>query len=546
MLRSAMFQGTIDLASEAEFQLGELRVDPSRLTISCGARSIAVEPRVMMVLLALAQAGGRVVSRSELVDRCWDGRVVGDNAVQRVISRIRHVAATLGGFEIETIPKVGYSVRPVVPASIEVRPGPQAAAGDGAANDAAATGPPAADHAPRVPSSTDASQRVSLLSRRRLIVGLGAVAALAAGATALVARHRGFGNRDAALAQRLIEKAREAALGTGREASTQAIAYLRRATELDPSSAEAWGELALAYQGRLGESPDADLAALAEWTRAAAERALAIDPDYPSAKIALATIAPNFRRWAASERVLRELRSALPEHPALESELGWLLCDVGRWTEAIACFRRTLVREPFSPKNQLRIAWALWGGGRLDETDRMLDSMLRLWPQSRAIWHSRLEFLALTGRTGPALVLLDDPDAQPVVSPDQPPIPREALRVVIAALQSGAAADAERAAALVLEARPSLGTFSVVPFLCALGRLDDAFAMLEGYFFGSAAGPAPGALSRRKTAILFLARNAPLVNDPRFGQLTARLGLDDYWRTTGMRPDAGLVAPARA
>jgi hypothetical protein len=175
-----------------------------------------------------------------------------------------------------------------------------------------------------------------------------------------------------------------------------------------------------------------------------------------------------------------------------------------------------------------------------------LESALRLWPKSRSIWQSRFEFLALTGRTAPALALLDDPDAQPVLSPDHEPLPHEALRAVALALQSGAAADIGHAAALAIEARPGLGTFSVVPFLCALGRPDDAFEMLERYFFGSATGPTPGPLGRRKTAILFVARSAPLVADRRFGRLTERLGLDDYWRETGTRPDAGLVAPARA
>lgn len=522
MLRSAVAHKAVDLASETEFRLGELHVDPARLTVARGGRSMSLEPRVMMVLLVLAQAGGRVVSRGELVDRCWDGRVVGDNAVQRVISRIRHLAATLGGFEIETIAKVGYCVRPLAPGALP------------------ANEPTLAESAPpadAVPEAAASEPRVPVLSRRLLVGGLGAAAALAAGAAGVAFWGRGAPeDGDAALAHRLIAKAREAALGTGREANSQAIAYLRRATELDPSSAEAWGELALAYRGRIDLSADPDLPALVEWTRAAAARALAIDPERSTAKIALATVQPNFRRWAANERVLRELHASVPPHPALETALGRLLCDVGRWTDAIVFFRRALAFEPFHPSNQLILAWALWGGGRLDEVDRLLENALRLWPQDRSIWQSRFEFLMLTGRPAAALAMLDDASAQPVISPDQEPVPRAALREVALAFQSGAPADIDRAAEQVIAARPSLGTYSVVPLLCALGRVDEAFAMLERYFFGSALGP----LSLRKTAILFLARTAPLRADPRFGPLTRRLGLDDYWRETGTRPDASL------
>jgi Tfp pilus assembly protein PilF len=106
----------------------------------------------------------------------------------------------------------------------------------------------------------------------------------------------------------------------------------------------------------MDQSADPELASLSEWTRAAANRALAIDPDHGSAKIALATVAPNFRRWAANERALRVLHPTLPAHPALESAIGWLLCDVGRWTEAIACFRRALALGPLHPMNQLILA----------------------------------------------------------------------------------------------------------------------------------------------------------------------------------------------
>ena len=54
-----------------------------------------------------------MVSRSDLIDRCWDGRVVGDNAINRVISRLRQLAANDDGgdFEIETIPRVGYRLK---------------------------------------------------------------------------------------------------------------------------------------------------------------------------------------------------------------------------------------------------------------------------------------------------------------------------------------------------------------------------------------------------------------------------------------------------
>ena len=177
------------------------------------------------------------------------------------------------------------------------------------------------------------------------MIGAGAVAAAAAGILAWNRSRTGSG--ETAAVQQLIDKARDAEVAGQREANLQAIAYLKRATEIDPRSAEAWGALALAYQARMEQSDDGELPALADWTRSAAGRALALDPGSISARIALATIPPNFRRWAANERVLRGLRARHPPHAMIESALGWLLCDTGRWLDAIACFRKALASSLF-------------------------------------------------------------------------------------------------------------------------------------------------------------------------------------------------------
>lgn len=63
----------------------------------------------MQLLVALHRAGGAVVSKDDLLQSCWEGRVVGEDAINRVVSRLRGVAKEAGGqFRIETITKVGY------------------------------------------------------------------------------------------------------------------------------------------------------------------------------------------------------------------------------------------------------------------------------------------------------------------------------------------------------------------------------------------------------------------------------------------------------
>lgn len=97
------------LAHELDFQLGDLTVCPSRLLVKCGGRHERLEPRVMQVLVVLARAEGAVVTRDELIDSCWGGRIVGEDAIQRVLGRIRHLSGEFAGgsFQVETVRGVG-------------------------------------------------------------------------------------------------------------------------------------------------------------------------------------------------------------------------------------------------------------------------------------------------------------------------------------------------------------------------------------------------------------------------------------------------------
>lgn len=126
--QSAETRQAINLARTLPFRLGELEVSPATRQLKRGARNETLEPRVMQVLVALAQAHGAVVTRDDLIDSCWDGRIVGDNAIQPTISRLRELSLALGAgcFRLETVNKVGYRLVPQDPATVT---DPVAAAG---------------------------------------------------------------------------------------------------------------------------------------------------------------------------------------------------------------------------------------------------------------------------------------------------------------------------------------------------------------------------------------------------------------------------------
>ena len=116
----------VELANEPEFFLGELKIKPAERLVIVNGEQRELQPRVMQVLIALAKARPQVVSRFRLFELCWDGRVVGDDALNRCILALRHLALgfTPHPFIIETVPRVGH--RLLVPEEGNLAPAPSA------------------------------------------------------------------------------------------------------------------------------------------------------------------------------------------------------------------------------------------------------------------------------------------------------------------------------------------------------------------------------------------------------------------------------------
>ena len=105
----------IRLAGEERLRLGALTIEPAlRRVAHDGGDAEIVEPRVMQVLVALIHAEGRILSRDELLMSCWHGVVVGEDAITRVVGRLRRLFDSIGQgeFKLETVTKVGYRLVP--------------------------------------------------------------------------------------------------------------------------------------------------------------------------------------------------------------------------------------------------------------------------------------------------------------------------------------------------------------------------------------------------------------------------------------------------
>lgn len=95
---------------ERGFRVGRWEVQPFRNSIDNGEANLRVEPKVMAVLVALARGAGEVVTRNQLIDEVWQGRLVSDEVLSRCVSLLRSALDDdpREPQYVQTIPRVGY------------------------------------------------------------------------------------------------------------------------------------------------------------------------------------------------------------------------------------------------------------------------------------------------------------------------------------------------------------------------------------------------------------------------------------------------------
>lgn len=100
------------------FQLAGWQVHPAANELVRGAEVRRLEPRVMEVLVVLAERAGTPISREALLEQVWPGVFVTEAALSRCIYQLRKLFEDDARVPrvIETLPKVGYRlVAPVQP-----------------------------------------------------------------------------------------------------------------------------------------------------------------------------------------------------------------------------------------------------------------------------------------------------------------------------------------------------------------------------------------------------------------------------------------------
>jgi len=499
---------TAELAARPDFTLGLAAISPSSRTIAGPGGTADVEPRVMQVLVVLADAAGQVVTRGTLFERCWGGVFVGDDSLNRAIGAVRKLAAEIAGgsFEVETIPRTGYRLTGATISPME---------GETSGNESGAAA-------------------ASALTRRAAIGGGVAAVALAGAGIWWSARQR-EDPRFKALIDQASDQIRK------ETADENTAKLLERAIAIRPDSAKAWGLLAL-LNFYLTPGPDTKRKArLIDESEKAARRALSLDPRQPDALLAMFQLQGSTLDWITRDRKLRQIIAVDPDNFGAIIELGSLTAATGLIRESWHWNERGLALEPLSSDLLGKRALKLWVFGRTPEADKVSDQLRSLYPTDPWPWFVRVQIYAFTGRVGAALQMLDTAPApmQPMADVWRASLP------AIAQPSPAKIATARDACVRAVQAS-GMAANEAILIMSGLRELDTAFDIAQGTLLSrgplvprelASGDSAANAGWRINTQWMWTPPVAAMRGDPRFLPLCGSIGLTDYWKKRGVEPD---------
>jgi adenylate cyclase len=307
-------------------------------------------------------------------------------------------------------------------------------------------------------------------------------------------------------------------------AISDVLTSLRQVTAGAPDFAPAHADLALnavEFSGTL--PPDA---AAAERREAASEaaRALALDPKLTDAYIAQADLAGT--DYAKSEPLLRTVLAMDPTSANANWRLAQVLGQTGRLHESGQFAQKAAAIDP-AGKAGMAETIACMDGDASRSADDLMAAQKQNPTQNAGIWSNLSTCLQVAGRWDDAIALANDAAHRPAMAGAMNPVEAAYLQ----AGKTRAPGDLAKARTLLL---PQPGDNMIVLSArmvgqSSLGFVDDAFVTADRWasIVGAQGNP----------YFLFFPLFAPMRRDPRFIELSNRLGLVDFWRKTGHWPD---------
>ena len=293
----------------------------------------------------------------------------------------------------------------------------------------------------------------------------------------------------------------------------KAIDSYKKAIELDPNFALAYAATAEAYNS-MGKNPDAAPKDCIPLAKAAAMRALEIDPLLPQAHSALAdALAIYDWNWAESERHFKKAFELDPNISYTHLVYsGSYLCAVGKRDEAVSEAERALQLEPLSLINNSVAVSAYLNAHQFERGLAQARTAFDLDPTFPLARHWLGMALVANGKYDEAISLSQQ------ASPDSTAGWLSVVALAHAYAKQGKRAEVEQQISLLrnLGKTNYIRTYYLASIYATLGDKDKAFAELERSFADR------DCYLGRITVDHFM---DPLRNDPRFKNLTKRMNL---------------------
>jgi DNA-binding winged helix-turn-helix (wHTH) protein/tetratricopeptide (TPR) repeat protein len=360
---------------------GEVRFDGWTLRRSTGELSrdgvtVRLQVQPLTVLEELLASPGEIVTREHLIARLWPRGVVDfDTALNSAVRRLR---TALGDHAdtpryIETLPKRGYRFIGTVDSD---------------------TDPADVPAVPSVEPASSPSRSADAGPRRQPVlwtaVAAAALCALAVGGWSWMRGQRA--EHDERVAS--VSSATAAIPAAAQQRFRQARFLLQRRGEGDvelarrrfeealrqhPRYAEAWAGIASTWTLDVLEG-HVEPASGWEQVRAAAMKALEIDPRNAEAHLRLASRARHTGDEAAAEEHVRRAMASDPDDPLVLSVAAGRALDRGALDEAIELQRRAAQADPLAAVMRHNLAMMLFAAGRYDEARAELLALREIGP----------------------------------------------------------------------------------------------------------------------------------------------------------------------
>lgn len=350
------------------FVTGGWLVDPARCMLEGSGGAIRLEPKVMDVMVYLAQRARAVVSKEDLIRDVWEGRYVSEDVITVSIHELRKALgdnAKQPEF-IETIPRRGYRWI------------------------AGVTAPTAAGSpAPR--------SRPAWRFRVGLAAALLVVFVLAGTWARWRTSARASAGDEKTLAQAAYAKGRFFLNGRSPAGFTRALSYFEEAVRLDGNFAAPHAGIALTAVHMM-DAGSPDRSALARRARAEVARALTLHRDSPEALTAQGMI-HLVLEWNFTEAE-KDFQRAVERNPALmdaHQGYSWLLSATGRHPEANAEAQRARNLDPTTTMRYIELAWTYSYSGRYREAVTETEKALELDPRDFQSYLTKGMVLELMG-----------------------------------------------------------------------------------------------------------------------------------------------------